>query len=173
MREYDRIIFVGNRGNSREVMAACLLSRSTLTYHPEILARGLVVLFPEPLNQKAEAVLISNGFTLEGFVSQQLEEEDLTEHSLVITFERETFEKIRNMWPKIRNLHVLTEITGDELEIFDPVGQEIVTYGLCYTAIEKTVAKLAEILNQGLPEEEPAEPEEAPEAPENGGNDGE
>ena len=47
------------------------------------------------------------------------------------------------------------------------------TYGLCYTAIEKTVAKLAEILNQGLPEEEPAEPEEAPEAPENGGNDGE
>lgn len=28
---------------------------------------GLVVLFPEPLNQKAEAVMISNGLKSEGF----------------------------------------------------------------------------------------------------------
>ncbi len=174
MREYDRIIFVGNRGNSREVMAACLLGRSTLTYHPEILARGLVVLFPEPLNQKVEAVLISNDFSLEGFTSRQLEEEDLTEHSLVITFERETMEKIKKAWPGIRNLHVLTEITGDELEIFDPVGQEIVTYGLCYKAIENSVAKLADILNQGLPEEDSQGTAEAQmdAAAEDGGNDG-
>ncbi len=156
---YDRIIFVGNRGNSREVMAACLLDRSELICRPRILAKGLVVLFPEPLNQKVEAVLISNGFQMDGFVSEQLEAEDITDDTLVITFERETLEKIRNSWPQIRHLYVLTEITGDELEIFDPVGQEIVTYGLCYKAIEKTVAKLTDILNQGrLPEEQP-EPE--------------
>jgi L-threonylcarbamoyladenylate synthase len=38
----------------------------------EIEARGLVVQFPEPVNQKAEAVLISNGISTEGMVSTQL-----------------------------------------------------------------------------------------------------
>ena len=59
-------------------MAAGILKEFTLKYPVEVLARGLVVLFPEPMNQKAEAVLISNGIETEGFVSQQLQEEDIT-----------------------------------------------------------------------------------------------
>ena len=44
---------------------AAILQREHLNFPVEILARGIVVLFPEPLNQKAEAVMISNGITLE------------------------------------------------------------------------------------------------------------
>ena len=82
-----RIIFVGQSGSCREPMAAGILKEFTLKYPVEVLARGLVVLFPEPMNQKAEAVLISNGIETEGFVSQQLQEEDITEETLILTME--------------------------------------------------------------------------------------
>ena len=49
-------------------MAAGILKEFTLNHPIEILARGMVVLFPEPINQKAEAVLISNGINPEGYI---------------------------------------------------------------------------------------------------------
>ena len=149
MKTFDRIIFVGRTGNSREVMAREALKKKELNYHPEILARGTSVLFPEPLNQKTEAVLISNGIVLENFQSAPLEKEDFEGNTLVLTFESSMRETIYAAFESARNVHVLTEVTGDELEIFDPTGQEIVTYGLCYEAIEKTVSKLADVLNDG------------------------
>ncbi|BAK46825.1 MAG: phosphotyrosine protein phosphatase [Lachnospiraceae bacterium] len=149
MREFDRIVFVGRAGNCREVMAAELLKQKPLWHRPEILSRGVSVLFPEPMNQKAEAVLISNGIQMGNFTSKALTEEDFGDDTLVITFETAIRETIETKFPKAKNLYVLTDITGDELEIFDPCGQEIVTYGLCYEAIEKTVTKLAEVLNEG------------------------
>ena len=61
MKEYNRIIFVGQNASSRAPMAAGILNEFTLKHPVEILARGMVVLFPEPINQKVEAVMISNG----------------------------------------------------------------------------------------------------------------
>ena len=69
MRQYDRIIFVARSGTCREPMAAGILQDFMLKKEIEVLARGLVVSFPEPLNRKVEAVLISNGITLKDFSS--------------------------------------------------------------------------------------------------------
>lgn len=149
MREFDRIIFVGRGGNCREVMAAEILKSKPLYFRPEILARGAVVLFPEPLNQKAEAVLISRGFQLKDFMSVPLTEDDITENTLILTFESTMLEKLKKQFPEAKDMYVLTEVSGDELEIFDPCGQEITTYGLCYEALEKSVQKLANVLNEG------------------------
>ena len=91
-------------------------SRHTWEYvlkHPvEIGARGMIVLFPEPLNQKAEAVMISNGINLEGYMSAQLTEEDFTEDTLVLVMEHAQLEKVlentreptRRMYMFSRNL---------------------------------------------------------------------
>ena len=46
------------------------------------------------------------------------------------------------------NVEVLTELTGDELEILDPYGAELVTYGICYETLSNTIHKLAELLNE-------------------------
>ena len=85
--EYNKLIFVAQTGTCREAMAAGIMGDFTLRHPLEILSRGLVVQFQEPMNQKAEAVLISNGINMENYVSQQLTEEDLTEDALVITME--------------------------------------------------------------------------------------
>ena len=61
MKPYNRIVFVAESGTCRAPMAAGIFREYSLNHPVEVLVRGLVVLFPEPLNQKAEAVMISNG----------------------------------------------------------------------------------------------------------------
>lgn len=151
MKEYNRILFVCGSDTCRAPMAAGILAEYNLKQPVEILSRGLVVLFPEPLNQKAEAVMISNGINMEGFMSRQLTEEDMTEDTLVLVMERtqmeKLFEKFENVNPE--NVHVLTELVGDELEIIDPYGGTLQTYGLCYETLRKSILKLVNLLNKG------------------------
>ena len=47
------------------------------------------------------------------------------------------------------NVHVLTEYVGDELEILDPYGGALPSYGLCYEPLRKSLKKLVKILNEG------------------------
>ncbi|MDD6482657.1 MAG: phosphotyrosine protein phosphatase [Lachnospiraceae bacterium] len=149
--EYNRIIFVAQTGTCREAMAAGIFSDFTLKHPLEILSRGLVVQFQEPMNQKAEAVLISNGINMENFMSQQLTEEDLTEDSLVIAMEQVQRERILEQFENAipENVHVLTEYVGDELEILDPYGGALPAYGLCYETLRKSIKKLVKKLNEG------------------------
>ena len=149
MEKIEKIIFVGKRAICREPMAAAILQRETLNFPVEILARGFVVLFPEPLNQKAEAVMISNGITLENYTSSQLESTDFGGTTLILTFDQTSKEKVLEM-DGAQNVEVLTDLTGDELEILDPYGAELVTYGLCYETLSNSIHKLAKILNERM-----------------------
>ena len=58
MKRYNKIIFVCDSGTARAPMAEAIMKEYIIKYPVEIESRGLVVLFPEPLNQKTEAVLI-------------------------------------------------------------------------------------------------------------------
>ena len=117
----------------------------------EILARGLVVQFPEPMNQKAEAVLISNGINTEGFTSKQLDIEEVTENTIILTMESSDRDKVLELYPEINpeHVYVLSEFVGDELEILDPYGGALQNYGLCYESLRMTIKKLVKILNEG------------------------
>lgn len=149
MEKLERIIFVARSGTCREPMAMGILKDISLKYDVEVLARGLVVAFPEPMNGKAEAVLISNGINLENFTSQQLTDEDITENTLILTMEKrqrkKVLEKFKNT--NIENVYVLTNFVGDELEILDPYGGPLQAYGLCYETLRKSIKKLVKILN--------------------------
>lgn len=147
-----RIIFVGKSGTCREPMAAEIMKQFPLKYDIEILARGLVVLFPEPMNQKAEAVMIRNGIELEGFASKQLTEEDITEDTLILTMEKSQRQRILDQYENanFEHIFVLTEFVGEELEILDPYGGTLQNYGLCYETLQATIKKLVRILNEGV-----------------------
>lgn len=151
METYKRIIFVADSGTCRAPMAAGILEDQVLSRPIEILSRGMVVLFPEPLNQKAEAVMISNGLKTEGFMSAQLVEEDITEDTLILTMSEDNRQKILELFPEINeeSVQVLTTLVGDELEILDPYGGNLQAYGLCYETLNKSIKKLVKILNEG------------------------
>ena len=69
---WDKVVFVCKSDTCRAPMAAALLRECNLKRDIEIEARGLVVLFPEPINQKVSAVMISNGINMEDYMSEQL-----------------------------------------------------------------------------------------------------
>ena len=149
MEKLERIIFVARSGTCREPMAMGILKDLTLKYEVEILARGLVVSFPEPMNGKAEAVLISNGINLENFTSRPLTNEEITENTLVLTMEKKQRDKVLSHFSNahVENVYVLTDFVGDELEILDPYGGALQSYGLCYETLRKSIKKLVKILN--------------------------
>lgn len=144
MKKIERIIFVGSSGTCREPMAVGILKELSFQKDIEVLARGMVVSFPEPMNGKAEAVLISNGITVEDFSSGQLSEEDITEHTMVFTMERKQRDKIREHFSTelTKQVYVLTDFVGDELEIIDPYGGSLQSYGLCYESLRKSIKNL-------------------------------
>ena len=131
-------------------MAAALLRECSMKREIEILARGLVVLFPEPLNQKVDAILISNGINMEGYMSEQLVAEDVDEHTLVLVMEEKLLPQAAAILGEERmtQVHVLTALVGEELEIMDPYGAPLPSYGLCFESLSKTVKKLAVWLNE-------------------------
>lgn len=145
-----RIIFVAKSGTIREPMAAGILQEFVLNQEIEVLARGLVVSFPEPMNQKAEAVLISNGIAMENFTSVPLTEEDITEDTLILTMETEHRQKVLSRFQNAteEKVFVLTEFVGDELEILNPYGGSLQAYGLCYETLRKSIKKLVKLLER-------------------------
>lgn len=150
MKQYQKIIFVGEDGTCRSAMAAAIFQEYRLKRPVEVLSRARVALFPEPINQKAEAVLISNGINVEGFMTQQLSEEDFSEDTLVITMEEAQREKILQDYKGADQEHVqvLTQLVGDELEIMNPYGGPLQSYGLCYETLNKSIKKLVDKLNE-------------------------
>lgn len=144
----ERVIFVAKFGTIREPMAAGIMQECLAKQEIEVLARGLVVSFPEPMNQKVEAVLISNGITLEGFNSVQLSDSDITENTLILTMETKHKQKVLSRFQNAteENVFVLTEFVGDELEILDPYGGPLQAYGLCYETLRKSIKKLVKLL---------------------------
>lgn len=152
MNEYNRILFVGQTGVCREAMAAAILGEFSLKRPVEVLVRGLVVLFQEPMNQKAEAVLISNGISVDGFTSYQLLPEDLTDETLVVTMETAQKSKVMALCPNADENHIysLRELAGEELDILDPYGGPISAYGLCYESLRKMFRKIVKVLNEEI-----------------------
>ena len=132
-------------------MAEAILKEYAMRYPVDIESRGLVVLFPEPLNQKAEAVLISNGINMEEKMSCQLQEEDLQPEHLVLVMEAAQKRKILEEYSGAleTDVEVLTELVGDELEILNPYVGSLQSYGLCYETLNKTIQKLVKLINEG------------------------
>ena len=122
MEEIKRVIFAAGSGTSRAPMAAAIMKQMTEGKDIDVLARGVVVLFPEPMNQKTEAVLISNGIA-----------PDEAQRVKVI-------EEIEGADED--NTFVLSTYVGDEIEVVDPYGASLQTYGLCFEVLKKSIEKL-------------------------------
>lgn len=151
MKAYKRIVFVAESGTSRAPMAEALFRENAVNCPVEVESRGLVVLFPEPLNQKAEAVMISNGINLEGYMSKQISPEDVDSDTLVIAMDQIQRQKLFDILPDAEpeQLVVLNELVGEELPIMDPYGGTLQSYGLCFETLSRSIKKLVKIINEG------------------------
>ncbi len=144
----NRIIFAAGNGITRAPMATALFRDLCNGSDIDILCRGIVVSFPEPLNQKTEAVMISNGFNWSDYTSQELKNDEITDETYVFVMSdkerRQVIARYKNA--NEYNTFVLSDFVGDELEIMDPYGGNVQTYGLCFELIRTSVEKLVMLL---------------------------
>ena len=148
MEKIEKIIFAGKRAICREPMAAAILQREHLNFPVEILARGIVVLFPEPLNPKAEAVLTSNGYPQPSHIAMQLEQEDINNDVLILTMEDKQKSQIWETYENAPHVYTVKEYVGESGDIPSLHGQPLTVYSQCYTELELLMRKLVTRLNE-------------------------
>ena len=148
MKKYQRLIFVDENDTTRGPMAEAIMRKKYLLEPMEIYSRGLVVLFPEPVNQKAEAVLISNGLTAGGHTARQLEQEDIDDATLILTMEEEYKERIWSSYENARHVYTLAEYLHLNGELPQLYGEPLTSYGKCYEMLAGLLDRLAIQLNE-------------------------
>ena len=148
MKEYDRLIFVSNSDTCRGPMAEAILKSKFLLSELEVEPRGLVVLFPEPVNQKAEAILASHGLTMKDHTAKMLEQEDFDERTLILVMEDALKQRIFQEHENVQNTWQLSEYIKEETDVTEPVGGSLADYGACYELLDCMISSLVVVLNE-------------------------
>lgn len=146
---FDKIIFVCTGNNSRSPMAETIYKSMAEDEGLPSISRGLVVLFSEPVNEKAEAVLENHGLTCVVEASKELSKEDITDKSLILTMTDKQKKQAQEKLELTENVFTIKEFNGEEGEVKDPYGGTLVDYEECFTEllrlIKKTIYKLDEM----------------------------
>ncbi len=150
MKKYDRLIFVSSGDTAVGPMAEAILQSKFLLEELEITSKGVVVLFPEPINPKAEAILVSNGLTMKEHRSAPLVREDFEDRTLVLALAESVKQKIQVEFGEEYSIliPVLNEYVGVREEPVNPYGGSLADYGKCFEDLEKLISRLVIKLNE-------------------------
>lgn len=146
MKHYDKLIFVSESDTATGPMAEAILSRQLLLEDILILSKGLVVLFPEPINPKAEAVLVAHGLTMKEHMSEPLADTDFDDRTLVLTITDSEKTRLLQDFEGPINVFSLPEYIRADGEITDPYGGSLGDYGKCFEELKTQVERLGGIL---------------------------
>ena len=137
-----RVLFIGSGECGREVMAKAVLDqhiRNGQCIPVEVRARGLVVLFQEPVNSKIVQILKNNDAPMEYDCVFQLEQADIDNSDLIITMDEAQKERVREHYQNAEEVYTLKELAGEGGSMLDPYGKELIDYEYCYREIHRLV----------------------------------
>ena len=146
MARVKKIIFVCTDNTCLSNMAAAVFEGIRGEREIQVASRGLVVLFPEPINQKAVAILKSHQLVLLDEEAKPLERKDLIPGTLLLTMTRAEKQQVKERFPENPNVFTLREFTGQEGDIAEPLGGSLADYGACYEHIDLLTKVAAEII---------------------------
>ncbi len=138
------VLFVGSGDAGREIMAKAILDNYIKVNGlegMEVKARGLVVLFQEPVNSKIATILENNGLTMEYDCVFQLEQSDIDNADIVITIDSKQKERVINNYGLVKEIYSLKELANEEGAVLDPYGKELMDYEYCYRELDRLVEK--------------------------------
>lgn len=146
MSAVKRVIFVCTDNTCLSNMAAAVFEGIRGEREIEVMSRGLVVLFPEPINQKAVAILTSHRLSLLADEAKLLESTDLAPGTLVLTMTGAEREQVRERFPDLPDVFTLRGFAGQDGDITEPLGGSLADYGACYEHIDLFTKLAAEII---------------------------
>ena len=147
MKHYDKLIFVSESDTSTSPMAEAILQQAFLLEDILITSKGLVVLFPEPINPKAEAVLVSHSLSMKDHVSEQLCEDDFDDRTLILTMDEASMNRLLKDHEGAKNVFNLASYIQADEDILEPYGGSLADYNRVYETLRVYVLRLAKILS--------------------------
>lgn len=140
--DYNKVIFVTKSDTSRGPLAAAILTKRLGISKIESESRGLVVLFPEPMNPKTVAIAASKGLDLSGYASRPLAGEDFGNDVLVLVLDENYKQTVYDDYKEAVNVYTITEFVNESGSISDPYGGKLVDYGKLYEDLEEIIRKI-------------------------------
>lgn len=142
MLSYNRIIFVSTDNTCLSPLAAAIMQREINDDKLEIESRGMVVLFPEPVNQKAIAIARSKGLYIEDYKSKPLQPTDFGEDVLILVMSKQHKQNIYDEFKDALNVYTLREFVGELGDVKTPYGGDLMDYGESFKGLERLVIKV-------------------------------
>ena len=141
--KYDRVIFVCQDNTSRSIMAEAIMN-SIKKEDIEVMSRGAIVLFSEPINPKVVPILKNYQLEPAKESSQELVPVDIAPCTLVLTMTVKEKKIIEEKFPKYPDIYTMGEFSGQEGDIEEPRSGNLADYGACYEYIDFIVKMIAE-----------------------------
>lgn len=149
MGKYDKLIFVCTGNTCRSPMAEAIYRNLDKVSNMKVCSRGLVVLFSEPLNPKADIVLKKHDLELDNHVAKGLKASDIEENTLILTMTANQKKKVTEIFPEVKDVYTIKEFAGEIGEVVDPYGGTLMDYEECYIELGRLVKKTVYKLNEG------------------------
>ena len=144
--ESNRIIFVCSDNTCASNMAEAIFKSVIGGRKLKVCSRGMVVLFPEPVNPKAVAVLKARNLIMEKTESESLSFKDLEGHPLILTMTELQKNKLLESYPEAADIFTLREFVGSTGDISLPAGGSLADYGAFYEHMDLLTKMAAEII---------------------------
>ena len=149
MKKYDKVTFVSHSDTCRGPMAEALLQGKLLLEDILVDSKGMIVLFPEPVNAKAQEVMAQNKVTPEEHMATPLTQDDFDERTLILTMENAQKNKIlEDYGESAKNVYTVMEYCQEEGDIYDPLGKDIAEYAKCFRMLNEAADKLAQVIRK-------------------------
>ena len=156
MSKYNRILFLDEDGSRLSAYAMMLLNWKLSEKKIEDLqveARGNIVLFPEPANQKIAEIARIKGLSLKDFSSQELKNEDFSDTTLVLAVDTVSKQRAYDKYKEAVNVYTIREFVGETgADIKLKLGGSIEDYDAVCSIVDRVTDQLIDTI--GYSEEE-------------------
>jgi len=149
MKKYSKIIFL-DEDNTRLSPVTEVLFRQKLKEAEKddllVCSRGIVVLFPEPVNQKLVRISKAYGLDLSEYHAVELKESDLSDDTLTLAMDLSCKDMAYEKFPMASNIYTLKEFLGSSGDLKLPLGGSVDEYA----TIVEIISGLLDLLIEKL-----------------------
>jgi protein-tyrosine-phosphatase len=150
MGKYHKLIFVCTGNTCRSPMAEAIYKSFEKVSDMKVMSRGLVVLFSEPINPKAEIILKKHDLELDNHMAKGLKASDIEDNTLLLTMTSSQKKKVNELYPDAKEVYTIKDFAGELGDVVDPYGGTLVEYEECYIELARLVKKTVYKLNEEL-----------------------